>query len=69
MENGVYYDHNNDVIGFTQNHTGHLPSCPGIGGCPGIPGIGGRPGKPGFSGVPGRPGFGGWSKTLLEDYI
>lgn len=57
------------MIGFTQDHSGHLPSFPGIGGNPGIPGVGGRPGRPGFCGVPGRPGYGGWSNTLLENYI
>ena len=68
-EEGVFYDSNNDVIGFTLDHTQHLPSNPGNGGNPGMPGLGGRPGRPGFSGEPGRPGYGGWSRTLLEDYI
>ena len=68
-ENGVYYDSNNRTIGFTRDHTVHLPSIPGIGGMPGMPGLGGRPGRPGFSGTPGRPGYGGWSNDLLEDYL
>jgi hypothetical protein len=57
------------VIGFTLDHTQHLPSTPGHGGNPGMPGLCGRPGRPGFSGEPGRPGYGGWSRALLEDYI
>ncbi len=68
-EDGIFYDRNNRVIGFTRDHTGHLPFTPGIGGTPGMPGLGGRPGRPGFSGIPGRPGYCGWSNTLLEKYI
>lgn len=68
-EGGVFYDGNNDVLGFTRDRTQHLPSIPGIGGTPGMPGLSGKPGMPGRSGVPGRPGYGGWSGILLEDYI
>ena len=69
LEGGVFYDRNNDVIGFTRDHMQHLPSNPGSGGTPGMPGLGGRPGRLGFCGEPGRPGSGGWSGILLEDYI
>ena len=68
-EGGVFYDSNNDVIGFTRDHTQHLPSHPGYGGTPGIPALEWRPGKPGFEGEPGRPGYGGWSSMDFEDYI
>lgn len=69
FDKGVLYDSNNDVLGFTRNRTGHLPSIPGIGGTPGTPGFGGRPGRPGFGGVPGRPGYGGWSNQNLATYF
>ena len=68
-EDGVFYDDQNMVIGFTLDYTGHLPSRPGVGGTPGMPGMCGRPARPGFSGEPGRPGYSGWSNCLLEDYI
>jgi hypothetical protein len=69
FEKGVLYDSNNDVLGFTRNRTGHLPSIPGISGIPGTPGFAGKPGRPGFSGIPGRPGFSGWSNKDLSTYF
>ncbi len=69
-ENGVYYDSNNLVIGFTREHTGPLPYSPGYGGEPGMPlFISAKPALMAYSGEPGRPGYGGWSSILLEDYI
>ena len=69
-ENGVYYDSNNLVIGFTRDHTGHLPYSPGYGGEPGMPFyLSARPALMAHSGEPGRPGYSGWSEILLEDYI
>lgn len=65
-ENGILYDSNNDVVAFTRNCQGHLPSRPGLGGTPGTPGIPGKPGRPGFGGKPGRPGFGGWSRDDVQ---
>ena len=65
----MFCDSNNDVIGFTRDHTQHLPSHPGCCGTPGIPALEWKPGKPGFEGEPGRPGYGGWSSMDFEDYI
>jgi hypothetical protein len=68
FENGVFYDSNNNIIGFLRGASG-LSSRPGLSGLPGMPGFSGRPGRPGFSGVPGRPGKGGWSRYGLDGYI
>lgn len=69
FEGRVFYDNRNRALGFLYNHTGYLPSIPGLCGMPGLPGLAGRPGMPGLGGIPGRPGYGGWSETLIEDYF
>ncbi|KAF0144893.1 MAG: Uncharacterized protein FD156_1464 [Nitrospirae bacterium] len=69
FDRGVIYDSDNDVLGFTRNATGPLPSRPGLSETPSIQGFSGRPGRPSFGGVPGRPGYGGWSKHDLKQYL
>lgn len=69
VEEGIFYDSNNSIIGFLSSYTGHLPSIPDTSGKPGMPGFAGRPGRSGFIGVPGRPGFEGWSTSNFEDYF
>lgn len=69
-ENGIYYDSDNQVIGFTRDHTGHLPYSPGYCGEPGLPlFFSPKPALMAYAGEPGRPGYSGWSRILLEDYI
>lgn len=68
-ENGVFYDISNNTIGFTNDHTGNLPSIPGIGAIPAMPAMGAIPAKATFKAIHARPGFGKWAETLLESYI
>ena len=62
-------DINNNTIGFTNDHTGHLPSIPGIGAVPAMPAMRAIPAKANFKAIQARPGFGGWAETLFESYI
>ena len=68
-EEGVFYDSDNLVIGFTRDHMGYLPFFPGYAGEPMIPYLGGKPALPAIVSAPGRPGYSGWSNLLLVDYI
>lgn len=69
-ENGVFYDSDNLVVGFTLDHTRPLPYSPGCGGDPGMPlYLSAKPALTAHEGEPGRPGYGGWSEITLEDYI
>jgi 4-fold beta flower protein len=68
-EDGVFYDRDNQALGFTSDATGYLPGRPGMSGAPGMPGFTGRPGRPGLSGMSGRPGHGGWSHSTLDGYF
>lgn len=70
VEDGVIYDSDNRVIGYTKDHTGNLPYSPGYGGEPGKPlFFSMKPALAALSAEPGRPGCSSWSDILLEEYI
>jgi hypothetical protein len=57
LEGGVFYDIDNCPLLFCRNHTGYLPTKPGLTGASSMPGFASPTGKPGFQGTRVRPGL------------
>jgi len=69
LERGVLFDRDNNVLAFTANATGYLPSRPGNGGVPASPEIPEAPERPGLRSNLVRQGYGGWSIRTLEQFF
>jgi len=69
FERGVLFDRDNNVLAFTADATGYLPSRPAIGGVPAAPEIPAAPERQSLCGNLIRQGYGGWSIRTLEQFF
>jgi|WetSurMetagenome_2_1015567.scaffolds.fasta_scaffold53004_1 hypothetical protein len=69
FEEGILYDAQNRIIGFTEGATGRIPSKPDKYDAIEMPKFADRPERIDLKGTPGRPGHGGWSEKDLSTYF